>query len=209
MNKSSKNWKADELALLNELNHPMKIQQYLDTIEYDSKSDTRSPRYVLIEKSAHCFEGALFAAACLQSIGYKPLILDLRAVNDDDHVIAVFQKNNYWGAIAKSNFTTLRYREPVYKTLRELAMSYFDFYFNTAGQKTLREYSSPLNLKQYDDINWMTTDADLEYIGDKLDNLKHYPLISNKAASELSEVSSYLVEAGLMGSNPEGLFKPE
>ncbi|MBU1011453.1 MAG: hypothetical protein KKG99_00490 [Bacteroidetes bacterium] len=209
MNKYSENWLEDELALLEELNHPMKIQQYLDNIEYDSKSDTRSPRYVMIEKSAHCFEGAMFAAACLQNIGYKPLIIDLRAVNDDDHVIAVFQKNKLWGSIAKSNFTTLRYREPVYKSLRELAMSYFDFYFNTAGQKTLREYSIPLNLKQYDHIHWMTTDADLEHIGDKLDSMKHNPLISNEAASELSEVSPYLVEAGLMGSNPEGLFKPE
>ncbi|PKP29558.1 MAG: hypothetical protein CVU00_15045 [Bacteroidetes bacterium HGW-Bacteroidetes-17] len=209
MDKYSENWLADELALLKELNHPMKIQQYLDTIEYDSKTDTRSPRYVMIEKSAHCFEGAMFAAACLQNIGYKPLILDLRAVNDDDHVIAVFQKNNLWGSIAKSNFTTLRYREPVYKSLRELAMSYFDFYFNTAGQKTLREYSIPLNLSKYNHIDWKTTDADMEHIGDKLDRLKHYPLIGNEAASELSEVSPYLVEAGLMGSNPEGLFKPE
>lgn len=209
MNKNLNIWTLSESALIKELNHPMKIQQYLDSIEYDSKTDTRSPKYVIIEKSAHCFEGAMFAAACLQNIGYKPLILDLRAVNDDDHVIAVFQKNKYWGSIAKSNFTTLRYREPVYKTLRELAMSYFDFYFNTSGQKTLREYSSPLNLNQYDHINWKTTDADLEHIGDKLDNMKHYPLISSEAASELSEVSPCLVEAGLMGSNPEGLFKPE
>jgi len=124
------NWTAEERSFLEQLKTPDQIQTFLDEIEYNPKEECRSPRWVMKKKSAHCSEGALFAAAALDFNGYKPLVLDLRAVNDDDHVLAVFQEEQLWGAIAKSNFTTLRFREPIYSSLRELAMSYFEFYFN-------------------------------------------------------------------------------
>jgi len=203
------NWNNQERRLLRKLRDPISIQNFLDSLSYDAKMDTRSPRWVLKERSANCFEGAMFAAACLRNIGHPPLIVDLRAVNDDDHVIAVFKTRGGWGSIAKSNFTTLRFREPVYRTLRELAMSYFDLYFNTLGDKTLRAYSIPLDLSKFDEGNWMTTEEDLEYIGDILDRSRHYPLIDGAQASDLSKVSEYLMKAGLIGSVPEGLYIPE
>jgi len=208
-NKFSLNWTKQELNLLHKLDSPIKIHDYLDKIPYNSGSDTKSPRFVLQKKNAHCFEGAVFAAACLRNIGFRPLIVDMRSVNDDDHLIAVYKHNNCWGAVAKSNFTTLRFREPVYKSIRELCMSYFEFYFNTIGQKTLRAYSLPFDLSKYDSQDWMTTFKDLENIGDDIDKRKHYPLILPKQAKKLAKVRSYLIEAGLLGSNPDGLFIPK
>ena len=135
--------------------------------------------------------------------------MDLRAWNDDDHVIALFKERGRWGAVAKSNFTTLRFREPVYRTLRELAMSYFDFYFNTLGQKTLRAYSRPLKLSQFDEKNWTETEDDLEYIGDAFSKLPYYELLDAEQVARLVEVDGDLLKAGLIGSNPAGLYVPE
>ena len=145
---------------------PWEIQRFLSAIPYNSKEECKSPKRVLAERNAHCFEGALFAASRLRELGYPPLLMDLRAWNDDDHVIALFKERGRWGAVAKSNFTTLRFREPVYRTLRELAMSYFDFYFNTLGQKTLRAYSRPLKLSRFDEKNWTETEDDLDEAGE-------------------------------------------
>jgi len=111
-------WTKEESGFLKTLSNPDKIQAYLDSIDYNPNYECRSPRWVMKKRSAHCFEGALFAAAALQFLGYKPLIVDMRAVNDDDHVIALFKENGCWGAVAKSNFTSLRFREPVYRSLR-------------------------------------------------------------------------------------------
>ena len=142
-------WTKDEITFLKTLTDPDKIQGFLDSIDYNPNYECRSPRWVIRKRSAHCFEGALFAAAALEFLGYKPLIVDMKSFNDDDHVIAVFTENGHWGAVAKSNFTSLRYREPVYRSLRELIMSYFDFYFNLNGDKSLRSYSLPLDLSVY------------------------------------------------------------
>jgi len=201
-------WTKEEIAFLKSMSDPDKIQAFLDSIDYNPDYECRSPRWVIRKKSAHCFEGALFAAAALQFIGYQPLIIDMKAFNDDDHVIAVFKENGHWGAVAKSNFTTLRYREPVYRTLRELVMSYFDFYFNTAGDKSLRSYSLPLNLTIYDNKHWSTTDDDLEYIGDKLEKIRHFQVIDNEMIRNLKKASDTMLMAGMLGSNEEGLFKP-
>ena len=201
-------WNDDEIRFLMTLNNPDRIQAFLDSIDYNPDYECRSPRWVIRKRSAHCFEGALFAAAALQFIGYKPQIVDMKAFNDDDHVIAIFREDGYWGAVAKSNFTSLRFREPVYRSLRELIMSYFDFFFNTAGDKSLRSYSLPLNLQKYDSINWATTEDDLEFIGDKLESMKHYPIVNNTMIKQLSKASDTMLKAGLMGSNAEGLFKP-
>jgi len=202
------NWNRDEIKLLKTLNNPYKIQAFLDSIDYNPNYECRSPRWVMKKRSAHCFEGALFAAAALQFIGFTPLIVDMLAVNDDDHVIAVFRVDGRWGAVAKSNFTSLRFREPVYRSLRELIMSYFDFFFNVDGYKSLRSYSRPFDLTMFESRNWITTDEDLEYIGDKIESLHHYPVVTRKMIKNLNNASDYMLKAGLLGSRPEGLFKP-
>jgi hypothetical protein len=132
----------------------------------------------------------------------------LIAENDDDHVIAVFKQNNCFGAIAKSNTTVLRFREPVYRTIRELVMSYFDFYFNTLGEKSLRSYSIPVDLSKFDKYNWMTTDEYLEFIGDYLFTIKHYPILTKKIIKQLSLADKEVVNLCFTGSIQEGLFKP-
>jgi hypothetical protein len=201
-------WTQEEIVFLEGLTDPFKIQEFLDSIPYNPEYECKSPRWVIRKRSAHCFEGALFAAAALGFIGREPLIVDMKAHNDDDHVIAIFRENGYWGAVAKSNFTTLRYREPVYRSLRELVMSYFDFYFNLNGDKSLRSYSRPLNLTMYENRNWNITDEDLEFIGDRLESMHHYPVVDNRMIGNLRKASGYMLEAGMLGSNEAGLFRP-
>jgi len=201
-------WTKDEIKFLKTLTDPDKIQGFLDSVDYNPNYECRSPRWVIKKRSAHCFEGALFSAAALSFIGYKPLIVDMKAFNDDDHVIAVYKVDGHWGSVAKSNFTTLRFREPVYRTLRELIMSYFDFYFNTEGDKSLRSYSLPLDLTVYNSKSWATTDEDLEYIGDKLESMRHFPVVNSKMIKNLNRASEISLKAGMLGSNPDGLYKP-
>ncbi len=149
------NLSAGEFRLLRSLSTPHKIQKYLDELAYNKErggETCRSPRRVIRDRTAHCFEGALLAAAALRVQGRPPWILDLESVRDDDHVIAIYRDYECWGAIAKSNYSGLRFREPVYRSLRELVMSYFEDYFNLAGEKTLRAYSRPINLSRFDYI---------------------------------------------------------
>ena len=201
-------WSEEESEFLKQFKDPWSIQVFLDSIDYNPNYECRSPRWVIRKRSAHCFEGALFAASVLDYLGYKPLIVDMRAVNDDDHVVAVFREEGYWGAVAKSNFTSLRYREPVYRSIRELIMSYFDFFFNVYGEKSLRSYSLPYDLSVYNKRNWATTDDDLEYIGDKIESLRHFPVIPEKMIKKLNLASDSVLKAGLLGSKAEGLYKP-
>jgi hypothetical protein len=195
-----------EFRLFKKLDTPIKIQKFLNSIEYDDEPGTRSPLWVIKEKKANCFEGALFAAAALREIGYGPLILDMAAENDDDHVIAVYRKDGHWGAVAKSNFVTLRFREPVYRSIRELVMSYFDFYFNTLGDKTLRSYSLPYDLSRFDGLRWMTTEEDISDIGDALNDARHIPVLTPRMARSLHRVDRKLFRAALLGSKKSGLF---
>ena len=201
-------WTSQERKLYKSLDSADRIQAFLDTLDYNPAYECRSPRLVMKRRKAHCFEGAIFAASALRFLGHKPLLIDMRSYNDDDHVIAIFKEDGHWGSVAKSNFTTLRYREPVYRSVRELIMSYFDFYFNTKGEKTLRSYSLPLDLSIFDNRNWETTDEDLEYIGDKIEALHHFPVVTDKMLSKLYLASPTVMKAGLMGSTEEGLFKP-
>ena len=198
-----------ELMFLKQFKKPYDIQTYLNDLKYNSEYVTKSPRKVFEEKTANCFEGALFAAAVLRTMGHKPLIVDLVAKNDDDHVIAIYKQNNCFGAVAKSNTTLLRFREPVYRTLRELIMSYFDFYFNTIGEKSLRTYSNPVNLTKFDKYNWMTTDDDLEFIGDYLYTIKHHKILDSKSIRSLNTADKEIVDLCFTGSIVEGLFKPK
>jgi hypothetical protein len=191
------------------LDTPTRIQNYLNFMAYDPEPGTASPRRVMREKKANCFEGALFAAAAFRFHGRRPLLVDMRSWNDDDHVLAVFQKNGAWGCVAKSNFTVLRFREPVYRTIRELMMSYFDVYFNALGQKTLRAYSVPFDLSRFDTIGWMTTEEDISDIGDALDRARHYKVLTPAQMRSLQITDPVLVKAGLLGADPSGLYAPK
>lgn len=199
----------EEIKFLKSFKRPYDIQVYLNKIKYNPEPGTSSTRVVIERGSANCFEGALFAAAALRFMGHKPLIVDMIAVNDDDHVVAVYKQNGHFGAVAKSNTTLLKLREPVYRTLRELVMSYFDFYFNTIGEKSLRSYSNPVNLSRFDKYNWMTTDENLDFIGDYLYEVKHHKMLTTKMLRSLSTADNELIKICFMDSVQEGLFKPE
>ena len=199
----------EEVRLFKRLDTPFKTQRYLNGLDYDPDYGCRSPRWIIREGKAHCFEGAIFAAAALRLAGYRPLLVDIRSWNDDDHVLAVFKERGFWGSVAKSNFTVLRFREPVYRSIRELVISYFDVYFNSCGEKTMRGYSRPLDLTQFDRRHWMTTDDDLEYIGERLDAIHHYRVLSPKMIGCLSPADPDLVRAGLLGAKKAGLFRPK
>ena len=201
---------ADQhISIFRKFKNPYSIQTFLNKLKYNSEYETKSPKRVAIVKTANCFEGALFAAAALRSLGHRPLIVDLIAVNDDDHVIAIFKQNDHYGAIAKSNTTTLRFREPVYRSLRELIMSYFDFYINILGYKTLRSYSNPVNLSMFDKYNWVSTNEDLEFIGDYLYKIKHHKIINRKMISSLNIANKQFRNICFTGSVRKGLFVPE
>jgi hypothetical protein len=192
-----------ERAVFRRLNTPEKIQRYLDCeIVYNKELDgptCRSPRRVMRDRTGHCMEGALFGAAALRMLGYPPLLLDLEAVRDDDHVLAIFRLRGHWGAVATSNYAGLRYREPVYRTLRELAMSYFEDYFNLQKEKTLRRYSRPVNLLRFDSIEWMTAEEDVWAIPEYLCDIAHRPLLGPGMAARLGPVDERLFAAGLVG----------
>ena len=202
-------WTGAEKAVLATLDAPIKIQQFLNRMAYDPVPGTASPRQVMRERKANCFEGALFASAALRHIGHPPLLVDICSHNDDDHVLAVFRRNGAWGCVAKSNFTVLRFREPVYRSIRELMMSYFDVYFNSIGEKTLRAYSVPFDLTRFDKDDWMTTEEDVSYIGDALDQARHYKVMTPAMVRDLQLTDPDLVKAGLIGANTAGLFKPK
>ena len=155
--------------------------------------------------SAHCFDGALFAAAALEQLGFPPLVMDLQSSReDDDHILAVFQKRGHWGAIAKSNYTGCRYRDPVYRTLRELCMSYFDVYFNLAGKKTLRSYSRPFDLRQIKDVSWRTALSNLDFLGERLDRTQHFNLLFQDLVPELTVVDERSYRAAVLGLDVRG-----
>jgi hypothetical protein len=204
-------WTSDELTILNRLATPAAIQAYLDGIPYSSDPFSRSPRGVLRDGCANCFDGALLAATALRRLGFPPTVVDLRAAKgkDDDHVIAIFHRHGRVGAVAKSNFVGLRYREPVYRSLRELAMSYFEQYYTLDGEKTLRSYSVPLDLSRLDHLNWTFGDEHLEQIGARLDALRHYPLLTAAMIAALSRMDERSLRAGMLGVNEAGIYRPK
>ena len=193
------NLSSAELRLLRSLSTPHRIQKYLDDLPYNKERDgetCRSPRRVLRDQTAHCFEGAMLAAAALRVNGRDPLILDLESVRDDDHVIAIYRDYDCWGAIAKSNYAGLRFREPVYRSLRELAMSFFEHYYNLQGEKTLRAFSRPVNLKRFDRIEWMAAEEDLWVIPEYLTTISHTDLLTSHKRMYMDE---RLFQAGIVG----------
>jgi len=200
-------WTAEELRSLRELDSPSRIQCFLDSIAYSADPIYRSPRSVLRDRKAHCFDGALFAAAALRLLGHPPRIVDMKAVRDDDHLLAIFKRKGRFGAVAKSNFVGLRFREPIYRSLRELVISYFDSYYNLDREKTLRGYTVPLDLRAFDRLNWTGSDDQLEAIADKLDHIPSFELMDEEMVKELSPVDDRTYNAGMLGSNPDGIYR--
>ena len=140
------------------------------------------------------------AAAALRLNGRSPLIMDLEAVHDDDHVLALFRVRGHWGAIAKSNYSGLRFREPVYRNLRELAISYFEHYYNSRGEKTLRAYSRPVDSRRFDRVPWMTTEEDVWAIPERLCAIPHRQLLDAPQIRALSRMDRRLYDAGKLGA---------
>ena len=190
-------------AILQEMTSPLAVQEYLDSIPYIAEELDRSPMRVMADGQAHCLDGGIFAALALWRIGFRPLILDLVPApgTDDDHVLALFQVDGLWGAVAKSNYPNLRYREPVFRNLRELAMTYFEFYFNLQREKTLRAYTHPLNLALFKDPSWMWNEEGVKRVSKRLYNLKPIPLISDKSAVRLSLADERSYKAGTYGTD--------
>ncbi|HPN96810.1 MAG TPA: hypothetical protein PLK35_03510 [Candidatus Moranbacteria bacterium] len=189
-----------ELKILKGLNTPGKIQDFLNKLpmNFEKKGDTCfSPMSVLKKNTCHCMEGAALAALALRINGHPPLLVDLRAnKNDFDHVIAVFKKDGKWGAISKTNHAVLRYREPIYKSIRELAMSYFHEYVDDKGRKNLRSFSRPVNLRIFDKLDWMTTKEEIDYMPEYLDKVRHYPVLSRKQICGLRKADEVELTAG-------------
>jgi len=197
-----------ERQLLSGLDSPYAIQSFLNTIPYSEDKFYRCPLRMLRDRKGHCFDGALFAAMALRRLGYPPLILEfIPNERDDDHIITLFKQHNCWGAVAQSNFTGLRFRDPVFRSLRELVMSYFADHFNSAGEITLRGYRGPVHLSTFDHLDWMASDQGLEALADGMDRYRIQPLLTDEMIAGLSLADERSVRAGLLGANPEGLFK--
>jgi hypothetical protein len=188
-----------ELRTLRALHTPVRIQQFIDALVYQYADTAWSPKRVLRERKGHCLEGALLAAAALRVNGHRPLLMDLEAVRDDDHVVALYRERGLWGGIAKSNFAGLRFRAPVYRTLRELALSYFEHYYNLRGERTLRAYSVPVNLARLEDEQWMTAEEDVWCVPELLIAARHYPLFPYRTARALPRLDRRSFEAGMHG----------
>ena len=191
-----------ELKELQRLRTPERVQKFLDSLPYNH--DTRphtcfSPRQVLRHGRAHCMEGAVLAAAAFRLAGRPPLVVDLAAVRDDDHVLAVFREGGCWGAAAKSSYSGLRFRDPVYRTLRELVMSYFPHYYNPEGEKTLRSYSRPVNLSRFDPRGWIASEEDVWYIPEYLASIPHTRLFTPAQIRRLTPMDTLLYDAGMVG----------
>ncbi len=188
-----------DLRTLRALKTPAQIQKFIDSLTYQYADTAGSPHRVLRERRGHCMEGALVAAAALRVNGMPPLLMDLEAVHDDDHVIALYRERGLWGGIAKSNFAGLRFRAPVYRTLRELALSYVEHYYNLRGERTLRAYSMPVNLARLDHLHWMIAEEDVWCVADALISARHYVLFPDKVARALPRLDRRSFEAGMHG----------
>lgn len=190
-----------EIRILKKLKTPALIQGHLNSLPFRFSPDPNepyfSPRLVMRNKRAQCIEGAMFAYLALRLHGYRTYLMDLASEKpDDDHVVAIFKVGRRWGAISKTNHAVLRYREPVYSTPREIAMSYFHEYFLDNGRKTMRTYSKPFSLKKFDKRDWATSGEDLEYIGKALDKSSHIKIMTPTTIKNLRKADKVEIEAG-------------
>lgn len=191
-----------EIKLFKKLNTPAKLQDFLDSIpqNFEVNAETYySPRTVLRKKTAHCFEGACFAAAVLQYHGKRPWLLDLRVMKgrgDVDHVVALFKVGKFWGAISKTNHNCLRWRDPIYTSVRELVLSYFHEYFDDFGRKNLREFAGPVDLGQFNSRHWQTSVDELDFLVDFLDKYRHEKILTPEQARALRKADAIEIAAG-------------
>lgn len=209
LHRSTQPWTPEEFAVFKNFDDSADIQAFLDDMPYSDDPIYRSPRSVLRDRKAHCFDGALFAAAALRFLGYVPRVCEIKAVRDDVHLLALFNIDGHFGAIAKSNFSGLRFREPVFRNLRELVLSYFEDYYNVDGEKTMRGYTIPLDLSRYDSLHWMTEDQGLDVIAEKLDQIRSISLLTPEMEARLHRMDNRSYQAGLLGVNEAGLYRPE
>lgn len=178
---------------------PEKIQDFLDRVAYCGEDDDYHCPLVLMNTGRGCcFAGALFGAAALRMLGHPPLVMELKSENDDDHVLAVYEKNGCWGAVAKSHYSGLRSRAPVYRSFRELAMSYFEHYYNRRRERTLRGYSVPLDLKRFDALNWMTKENGMDAVAGAIDRSRHVPLFPRRMPKTFTKADIELYRTGIM-----------
>jgi hypothetical protein len=201
---------SQQRQIFSGLSSPARIQAFLDQLPYSAENANRCPLSVLRDRVAHCLDGGLFAAAALRMIGYPPLIVDLLPApgTDDDHVLAIYKCDGHFGAVAKSNYSGLRYREAIYRNLRELVLSYFEDYFNVDGEKTLRSYTRPLNLQSFDKVGWMWNDAGADAVERHFGQMRKITLLSPAMVAHLSPIDSLSFQAGMLGVNEAGLYKP-
>lgn len=194
-----------EIALLNKLNTPARVQDFLNGLKFnfEKRGETlKSPLLILRARKAHCFEGALLGAYVLSLHGFAPYLMYLKTTKADyDHVVAPFKIRSFWGALSKTNHSVLRYREPIYRNIRELAMSYFHEYFLDNGKKTLRQYSALFNLNIFKKLarrggSWEISQKDLWDIDKKLDKIKHYDIAPKSHLKKLRKVDKVEIKAG-------------
>jgi hypothetical protein len=192
------------------LTTPNKIQAFLDTMPYAPEYTNRCPLRVMQDRRAHCLDGAIFAAATLRQIGFRPLVVDLlpEPGMDDDHVLAIYKLNGAYGAVAQSNYVGLRFREAVYRSLRELVMSYFEAFFNVNGLKTMRWYSAPLNLTRFDWVNWTVSDEGADAIERILPTLPSRPLVTSEMVACLSKLDDLSMRGNMLEIDPAGIYQP-
>ena len=219
MSRVARGYMAAERAVLSRLSSPEKVQRFLDEdLAYNHERDgetCRSPRAVLRDRTAHCGEGSIFAAAALRFHGRPPLVIQLRAVRDTDHVVALFtvpdgRGRRAWGAVAKSNYAGLRFRAPVYRTLHELVISYFEDYYSPSGERTLRTFTRPVDLSRFDERGWETAEGDICDVSDWIATRRFWPLLSPALTRGLPRVDARLYHSGLVGASnlePEGPYR--
>jgi hypothetical protein len=202
----SHNWSKREESLLRRHSSPERIQDLLDSIPYRCENGHFSARAPLRDKRAHCFDGALLAAAALARGATTPMLVDLCAARDDDHIVCAYRWRGYWGAVAKSNFPGLRFREPIFKTVRELVLSYFELYFNMEGEKSLRTFSKPLPLPSRLKLDWECDDDAGDQIVELLNTQPHYRIIEPHHTKVLRPVDKRLYKSQLLGVNRKGVY---
>ncbi len=199
---------AAQRRLFRSLDSPIRIQAFLDSIPYSADPRYRCPANVIRDRKAHCYDGALLAIAALRRIGYRPQLVDMLAWRDDDHMLAVFREDGHLGAVAKSNFVGLRFRDPVYRSLRELVMSYFDDFYNIEGYKSLRAYIRPLDLATLDHLDWMRRDDAMESIAALLERRAVTNVINPRMVARLAPIDRRAFRAGMMGAVRAGIYVP-
>ena len=199
-------WRKSEISVLERLNSPEKVQDFLDALPYRCADGHLSARAALRDSMAHCFDGSLLAAAALRRGRFQPTLIDLCAVRDDDHMICAFRWRGLWGAVAKSNFPGLRFREPIYRTPRELVLSYFEFYFNMEGEKSLRRFSRPLVLPDPKRLDWETDDSQGDVIVELVSAVPHFPILQRNQERQLRPIDRRFFKSQLVGVNRRGVY---